>query len=115
MSNIATLSRKWRKPGATGLKTRERQSRQSEAVKMLVAQIGAEAVSNMSALEIVQCIMIAAFRAGDMVGALAAAAICLPYTSARLGAVGGPSEMPADLMPDPLPCPDEEGPEHPIY
>ena len=115
MSNVATLNRKGRRPGATNLATRERQARETEAVRLLADQIGAEAVANMTALEIVRAIMLAAFHAGDMAGALTAATVALPYTSPRLGAIGGPSEMPAELMPDPEPIPDEPGPPVPVY
>lgn len=115
MSNIATLNRKGRPKGATNLATRERKAREAEAVRMLATQIGAEAVAAMSPLDIVRNIMVAAWRAGDVAGALAAATAALPYTSPRMGSGAEGVTIPPELMADdPIPEGDEPGPLNPV-
>jgi hypothetical protein len=115
MSNIATLNRRGRKKGATNLATREKEALEASAVVMLAAQIGSEAVAAMGPLEIVLAIMRAAWAVGNVSGALAAAEAALPYCVARKGSAAEPNVIPNDLLPDPIPEPDAEGPEHPIY
>lgn len=115
MSNFATLNRRGRKPGQTNLATREKQAREAAAVALLASQIGDEAVAAMSPLEITLAIMAAAYRAGNLSGALVAAQIALPYTSPRKSTVADSGGIPYELLPDPPPAGDEPQPEHPIY
>ena len=115
MSNIATLNRKGRRPGATNLATRLRQAREAEAVKLLAGQIGQEVVDTMSPLDVLLSVMRLAYAAGNLAEARVAAAEAAPYLHSRKSAAPEGMTIPADLMPDPAPIPDEPGPEHPIY
>jgi len=114
------LNRSGRRPGQTNLATRRRQALEEAAARALVEKLGSEDVTKLSAIDVLTSIMHAAFAAGDMQGARVAAEALAPYTHPKPQSVPPPMEIPPELMPggpvadDPVPTPDEPGPENPV-
>lgn len=113
MSNIATLNRKGRKPGATNLKTRAQEAMQRAAAASLAA--GVAELATMTPLDCLLAIMRASFAAGDLQTARQAAESAAGYCHARRSPVADDVSIPPELQADPPPTPDQEGPERPIY
>nr|WP_294529268.1 hypothetical protein [uncultured Rhodopila sp.] len=114
MSNIKTLNRKGRKPGATNLKTREKAAMQSEAVKLLASTLSDAEIKTMSPLDVLLACMQAAFASGDLDRARMCASEAAPYVHSRVTPIAPETAIPDDLAPDAPPAPDEPGPENPV-
>ena len=115
MSNIETLNRAGRKPGATNLSTRRKEAMASDAVKLIASKLSPEAIVAMSPLDVLLACMAAAFQAGDLTTARQAASEAAPYCHARKTALAEVGSIPDDLLADPPPEPDSEDvPANPI-
>ena len=114
MGNIATLSRKGRKPGARNKATLAKEALASAAVKALSERLSPEQIAAMTPLNVLLSIMAAAFEAGDLGTARICAEAAAPFCHARVTPTSAPVALPADLLPDQDAPPDEPGPPEPV-
>jgi hypothetical protein len=114
MSNVKTLNRGGRKPGATNLKTREKAALQAAVARALADRAMSEDVAALSAADVLRNIMHMCYQSGDYAGARVAAAELIPFTHARVSPTAPDPVLPDDLRPDPPPTPDEPGPDRPV-
>lgn len=114
MSNIATLNRSGRPPGAKNKSTLAKEALASAAVQALTEKLTPEEIAAMTPLQVLLACMAASFQAGDLAAARVAAAEAAPYCHSRVTPVAPVAELPPELQGDPPATPDEPGPVNPV-
>jgi hypothetical protein len=85
-------------------------------IEKITSGLTLEEVGKMGPVDLMLYVMREMARSGDLRTAVMVAKEVAPYTNAKRGIEGAdPHAMPADLMPDPEPTPDEIGPIHPVH
>lgn len=102
-----------RPKGARGKATIERENRARALLAEAVEKLDLDA-KPLQPLDTMLLVMVAAVKAGDLPLALSASRDAAPYVHHRM-TEGMAKPIPADLLPDPAPVPDEPGPVHPIH
>ena len=109
------LNRRGRPKGSRNRAIVARESAASAAMVEISKGLAAPEIANLSPLDLMLTAMRAYAAGGNLDAALSCAQMAAPFCHARMSPAGDDGGIPPELMPDPKPTPDEEGPEHPIY
>ncbi len=103
-----------RKPGAKNKATIARELLANAAIEAVMAKLAPADTEALTPLEVMTIAMRVQMQAGDLMAAVSVAERLAPYLHPKVTQGVYTPPMPADLLSDPVPEPDEAGPESPI-
>jgi hypothetical protein len=102
--------RRGRALGAKNRATVARELAASAAVAALVEKLTPDEIAALTPKEVLASAMIMLFRQGRLIEAANVAEKLAPFIHSRMSPAAGYVPIPEDLLPDPIPIGDEEGP-----
>ena len=102
-----------RPPGSANKATVRRELAASTAIDLVLSQLAPGQAERLTPIEVMSLAMSALLSSGNLMGAVAVAEKLAPYVHAKVATLTPLALIPIELLADPPPTPDEEGPAHP--
>ena len=111
----SSLNRAGRPPGTKNKATVAREELAKSVAHAVTASLTSDDIATITPLQVLLMVMRTQLEKGDLAGAVSCAEKAAPFCHGRVGHAVADDPLPADLLPDPAPCPDEQGPERPVH
>jgi len=104
-----------RKTGTKNRKTLEREAAARAALDSMLGELTPEQIEAMQPLDVLLWAMRLQLKIGNIMGAASVAEKAAGFVHPKISSNALEQPLPQDMQPDPIPEPDEIGPEHPVY
>jgi hypothetical protein len=120
MSEVSKAPHGGARPGAgrpkghKNKKTLQRELMANQAIDDVLAKLSPDDIEKLLPLDVMILAMSTMLKAGNLLAAAAVAEKAAPYCHSKLASAEILRPLPEDLEPDPIPTPDQPGPENPL-
>jgi hypothetical protein len=104
-----------RPAGRKNKKTLLVEAKQRNVIDEKLSRLTGEEIERLTPLEVMQLGMHLLLRAGNITAAVATAEKLAPFIHPKMSSSDMVQPLPQDLASDPVPAPDEPGPENPVF